>query len=119
MTHTLTLTFQTLVYPGLPLPRHHTSRTLLTTHSPFPGVLFICFNVDHRLLWGTITEDTVKDGFQFYETFYNSPPAIKVLIWPACLHALPADEMAFWTGSSTRDGWRWNDRPALEAAQMG
>lgn len=42
------------------------------------GVLFICFNVDHRLLWGEVSEDVITDGFQFYTTFFNAPPAIKV-----------------------------------------
>lgn len=45
----------------------------------FAGVLFICFNVDHKLLWAEqLTEEIINDGFQFYTTFYNSPPAIKV-----------------------------------------
>jgi len=42
------------------------------------GVLFICFNVDHRVLWSEVSEDVIKDGFQFYTTFFNAPPAIKV-----------------------------------------
>jgi len=42
------------------------------------GVLFICFNVDHRMLWGEVSEDVIADGFQFYTTFFNAPPAIKV-----------------------------------------
>ena len=42
------------------------------------GVLFICFFVDYRILYQDLTEDTVKDGFQFYATFFNAPPAIKV-----------------------------------------
>ncbi|KAG5725432.1 Secretory component protein SHR3 [Termitomyces sp. T112] len=46
----------------------------------FLGVLFICFNVDHRILWGELTKDVVDDGFQFYTTFFNSPPAIKALL---------------------------------------
>lgn len=41
-------------------------------------MLFICFNIDHVLLWGTLTDEVVADGFQFYTTFYNAPPAIKV-----------------------------------------
>ncbi|KAN0088558.1 Shr3 amino acid permease chaperone [Tylopilus felleus] len=27
-----------------------------------------------------LTEDTIKDGFQFYATFFNAPPAIKALL---------------------------------------
>jgi hypothetical protein len=42
------------------------------------GVLFICFFVDYRILYQELTEDTIKDGFQFYATFFNAPPAIKV-----------------------------------------
>jgi len=46
----------------------------------FLGVLFICFNIDHRVIWGGVTEETVEDGFQFYTTFFNAPPAIKALL---------------------------------------
>ncbi|KAJ7026298.1 hypothetical protein C8F04DRAFT_1190623 [Mycena alexandri] len=46
----------------------------------FLGVLFICFNIDHRVLWGDLTADTIEDGFQFYTTFFNAPPAIKALL---------------------------------------
>ncbi|KAF8623918.1 hypothetical protein AX17_007246 [Amanita inopinata Kibby_2008] len=46
----------------------------------FLGVLFICFTVDHRLLWAELTEESVNDGFQFYTTFFSSPPAIKALL---------------------------------------
>ncbi|KAF8159753.1 Shr3 amino acid permease chaperone [Crassisporium funariophilum] len=53
---------------------------ILAPVSFFLGVLFICFNVDHRLLWGEITEDVITDGFQFYTTFFNAPPAIKALL---------------------------------------
>ncbi|KAF8899652.1 Shr3 amino acid permease chaperone [Gymnopilus junonius] len=53
---------------------------VLAPVSFFLGVLFICFNVDHRLLWGEITEDVITDGFQFYTTFFNAPPAIKALL---------------------------------------
>ncbi|KAF5316835.1 hypothetical protein D9619_006157 [Psilocybe cf. subviscida] len=53
---------------------------ILVPVSFFLGVLFICFNIDHVLLWGTITDEVVADGFQFYTTFYNAPPAIKALL---------------------------------------
>jgi len=46
----------------------------------FLGVLFICFNIDHRVLWGGLSDDTVEDGFQFYTTFFNAPPAIKAML---------------------------------------
>ncbi|KAJ7576790.1 Shr3 amino acid permease chaperone [Mycena floridula] len=53
---------------------------VLAPVSFFLGVLFICFNVDHKLLWLKLTDEMVQDGFQFYRTFYNSPPAIKALL---------------------------------------
>ncbi|KIM44905.1 hypothetical protein M413DRAFT_365901 [Hebeloma cylindrosporum] len=53
---------------------------ILAPVSFFLGVLFICFNVDHRLLWGEVNEDVITDGFQFYTTFFNAPPAIKALL---------------------------------------
>ncbi|KAF8227541.1 hypothetical protein L208DRAFT_1424705 [Tricholoma matsutake] len=53
---------------------------VLAPVSFFLGVFFICFNVDHRILWGQMTEDVVADGFQFYATFFNAPPAIKALL---------------------------------------
>ncbi|PFH46113.1 hypothetical protein AMATHDRAFT_70626 [Amanita thiersii Skay4041] len=53
---------------------------VLASVSFFLGVLFICFNVDHKLLWTELTEETVNDGFQFYTTFFTSPPAIKALL---------------------------------------
>lgn len=43
-----------------------------------PGILFICSTIDYRLLWGKVTNDVINDGFQFYTTFFNAPPAIKV-----------------------------------------
>ncbi|TFY80954.1 hypothetical protein EWM64_g3059 [Hericium alpestre] len=46
----------------------------------FLGVLFACFNVDHRVLFVTLSDETVEDGFQFYTTFFNAPPAIKALL---------------------------------------
>ncbi|KAF8074769.1 Shr3 amino acid permease chaperone [Lyophyllum atratum] len=53
---------------------------VLAPVSFFLGVLFICFNIDHRILWGQLTNDVVSDGFQFYATFFNAPPAIKALL---------------------------------------
>lgn len=44
------------------------------------GILFVCFTVDHRLLFGTLTEQAIEDGFFFYTTFYNSPPVIKLVL---------------------------------------
>ncbi|KIK07728.1 hypothetical protein K443DRAFT_672990 [Laccaria amethystina LaAM-08-1] len=53
---------------------------VLAPVSFFLGVQLICLNVDHRLLWGELTEDVIRDGFQFYTTFFNAPPAIKALL---------------------------------------
>ncbi|KAJ3821870.1 Shr3 amino acid permease chaperone [Lentinula raphanica] len=53
---------------------------VLAPVSFFLGILFICFNVDHKLLWGELNEDVIADGFSFYATFFNSPPAIKALL---------------------------------------
>lgn len=55
---------------------------VLAPVSFFLGVLFISFNVDHRILWGAagLTDEVVVDGFQFYATFFNAPPAIKALL---------------------------------------
>ncbi|KAI5121515.1 hypothetical protein M0805_006552 [Coniferiporia weirii] len=44
------------------------------------GTLFVCFSVDHKLLFGEVLEKSVEDGFFFYTTFYNSPPVIKTLL---------------------------------------
>ena len=38
----------------------------------------MCFTVDHRLLFVDLTEEAIEDGFLFYATFYEAPPAIKV-----------------------------------------
>jgi len=32
------------------------------------------------MLWGEVSEDVIADGFQFYTTFFNAPPAIKALL---------------------------------------
>ncbi|KAK2465627.1 hypothetical protein APHAL10511_002171 [Amanita phalloides] len=53
---------------------------VLAPVSFFLGVLFICLNVDHRLLWAELTDESLNDGFQFYTTFFSSPPAIKALL---------------------------------------
>ncbi|KAI9461471.1 Shr3 amino acid permease chaperone [Boletus coccyginus] len=53
---------------------------VLASCSFFLGVLFICFFVDYRILYQDLTEDAIKDGFQFYATFFNAPPAIKALL---------------------------------------
>ncbi|CAL1714864.1 unnamed protein product [Somion occarium] len=44
------------------------------------GILFICFTVDYRILFIPLTDEAVRDGFEFYTTFFNSPPAIKALL---------------------------------------
>ena len=43
-------------------------------------MLAVCLNVDYRILFTPPTEGVVRDGFEFYATFYNAPPAIKVCV---------------------------------------
>ncbi|KAG8753097.1 hypothetical protein FRC11_007720 [Ceratobasidium sp. 423] len=46
-----------------------------------PSILFICFNVDHKVLYAApLTDKIVDDGFEFYTTFYNAPGAVKALL---------------------------------------
>lgn len=75
--------------PSCPLPAFSLVRKLQSFQRPpafsntalsFTGVLFICFNVDYRVLFLPVTDETVADAFQFYTMFYNAPPAIKVRI---------------------------------------
>jgi hypothetical protein len=41
--------------------------------------LFICFNVDHKVLYAApLTDKIVDDGFEFYTTFFNAPRVVKV-----------------------------------------
>ena len=42
------------------------------------GVLFVDFNVDRRLLFLPLTEQTFAEAFQYYTTFYNAPMAVRV-----------------------------------------
>ncbi|KZT09879.1 uncharacterized protein LAESUDRAFT_734954 [Laetiporus sulphureus 93-53] len=53
---------------------------VLTSVSFFLGVLFICLNVDYRVLFTPLSEDVIKDGLEFYTTFYNAPAGIKALM---------------------------------------
>ncbi|KAI0704386.1 Shr3 amino acid permease chaperone, partial [Cytidiella melzeri] len=46
----------------------------------FLGVLFICLNVDYKVLFTPLTEEIILDGIEFYTTFFKSPPAIKALM---------------------------------------
>ncbi|RXW23956.1 hypothetical protein EST38_g1888 [Candolleomyces aberdarensis] len=82
---------------------------VLAPVSFFLGVLFICFNVDYRILWGELTDEVINDGFQFYTTFFNAPPAIKALLHGmmavglgACLYKLLSwtESAMFFDGSS-------------------
>ncbi|TFK91710.1 Shr3 amino acid permease chaperone [Polyporus arcularius HHB13444] len=58
---------------------------VLVSVSFFLGVLLICLNVDYRILFTPLTDSVIRDGYEFYTTFYNSPPAIKA---SALLHAV-------------------------------
>ncbi|KAF8518023.1 Shr3 amino acid permease chaperone [Hysterangium stoloniferum] len=53
---------------------------VLSSVSFFLGVLFICFNIDQKLLFQTLTDHSIADGYQFYTTFYNAPLAVKGLM---------------------------------------
>ncbi|KAN0137138.1 Shr3 amino acid permease chaperone [Lactarius tabidus] len=53
---------------------------LLATTCFLFGVLLACFAVDYRVLFSTLTEETVEDAFHYYRTFYNAPPGIKALL---------------------------------------
>ncbi|TCD68414.1 hypothetical protein EIP91_010815 [Steccherinum ochraceum] len=46
----------------------------------FLGVLSVCFTVDYRVLFAPLGDETVRDGLEFYTTFFHSPPAIKALL---------------------------------------
>jgi len=43
-------------------------------------VVLACSTIDYRVLFEPLTEEIVKDGFQYYKTFYNAPPGIKALL---------------------------------------
>ncbi|KAG9100890.1 hypothetical protein FRC06_003571 [Ceratobasidium sp. 370] len=59
---------------------------VLSSVSFFLGILFICFNVDHKILYSApLTDKIIDDGFEFYTTFFNAPGAVKAL-----LHAMMA-----------------------------
>ncbi|KAI0343149.1 Shr3 amino acid permease chaperone, partial [Trametopsis cervina] len=53
---------------------------VLASTSFFLGVLFICLNVDYRVLFTPLTDEVILDGLEFYTTFFKSPPAIKALM---------------------------------------
>ena len=80
------------------------------------GVFFICFNVDHRILWGEMTEDVVTDGFQFYTTFFNAPPAIKVYFITTEMTNVQSRHTV---GSITWHGGRRHYWSCFQTSQMG
>ncbi|KZS94392.1 hypothetical protein SISNIDRAFT_548964 [Sistotremastrum niveocremeum HHB9708] len=53
---------------------------VLSSSSFFLGILFICFNIDHRILWLKLSTENIQAAYEFYETFYNAPPAVKALM---------------------------------------
>ncbi|KZV68995.1 hypothetical protein PENSPDRAFT_652784 [Peniophora sp. CONT] len=53
---------------------------LLASTCFFCGILFVCFNVDQRILFLPKTEERTQDAFAFYTIFYNAPSAIKALM---------------------------------------
>lgn len=50
-------------------------------------MLFICLNVDYRVLFTPLTDEVARDGLEFYTTFFHAPTAIKVRRPP--VHLLP------------------------------
>ncbi|THH32396.1 hypothetical protein EUX98_g1815 [Antrodiella citrinella] len=44
------------------------------------GVFSVCLTVDYRVLFVPLQEEAVRDGLEFYTTFFHSPPAIKALL---------------------------------------
>ena len=81
------------------------------------GVLFMCFNVDYRILHMSITEQATQDATHFYTLFYNAPPAIKAS------HPLPRTLCrvitVFSTGISTFYDGFWYSFSTGKIAQMG
>ncbi|KAI0716016.1 Shr3 amino acid permease chaperone [Cerioporus squamosus] len=82
---------------------------VLVSVSFFLGVLLICLNVDYRILFTPLTDSVIRDGYEFYTTFYNSPPAIKALLHGVVLLGLVGllgklhhwdDSAIFFDGSS-------------------
>ncbi|RPD64322.1 hypothetical protein L226DRAFT_533613 [Lentinus tigrinus ALCF2SS1-7] len=82
---------------------------VLVSVSFFLGVLLICLNVDYRILFTPLTDSVVRDGYEFYTTFYNAPPAIKALLHAVVLLGLVGllgkmhkwdDSAIFFDGSS-------------------
>ncbi|KAJ7453924.1 hypothetical protein B0H11DRAFT_2069701 [Mycena galericulata] len=66
----------------------------------FLGVLFICFNIDHRVLWGGLTEDTIEDGFQvLHYAMLHGMVGVMLLGLIAKLHTWD-DSAMFFDGSS-------------------
>ena len=50
-------------------------------------MLAVCLNVDYRILFVSLNEETIRDGFEFYTTFYRAPPAIKASFFPSAFRA--------------------------------
>ena len=64
----------------------------------FVGVLFVCFTVDHKLLFTNYGDQDVEDSFFFYTTFYNAPQVIRVcrrIDYYCCLSILKSGLQVF------------------------
>ncbi len=46
--------------------------------SPPLGVLFMCLNIDYRILWIDLTDENIESAYTFYATFRNAPAAVRV-----------------------------------------
>ncbi|KIY52895.1 hypothetical protein FISHEDRAFT_34242 [Fistulina hepatica ATCC 64428] len=57
--------------------------TVLVPTCFFLGVLFICLNIDYRILFQPFDLQTYETAYQFYTIFYTAPQAIK-----SALHGL-------------------------------
>ena len=84
------------------------------------GVLFICMNVDYKVLFTPLTDEVIRDGMEFYTTFFHAPPAIKVRV-PVLTLATPEPSPPHlrFAGLDARYYGRRGYRAGREARQDG
>ncbi|KAH7105813.1 Shr3 amino acid permease chaperone [Auriculariales sp. MPI-PUGE-AT-0066] len=56
------------------------SGALLFAVSFLLGVQFMNFNIDYRLLFVELNNETFEDAFTYYATFYNAPIGVRALL---------------------------------------